>query len=239
MDWYKNSWNLTLLTNVMIFNNTLKNTKLILLLDIFFMLMVIIQHSENAPVKQTLCPSPWASSVAYLKKAFIYVVSLSVASNQVLAPQVEFTTQNYINRFPSQLMKKVTHLIVELTSGNEMEEHFNQQERETELVLFLVLGIKTIPMGVSICKGGIQSPQVLLEDTRLKQAFAHNWLHQLLLQHISENWRMTEEGHGSDHLLYSNLVLEHCWGTAKFSASESLNPHWRTAAGGTRLDNVF
>lgn len=66
------------------------------------------------------------------------------------------------------------HLIVELTSGNKMEEHFNQQERETELVLFLVLGIKTIPMGLSICKGGIQSPQVLLEDTRLKQAFAHN-----------------------------------------------------------------
>lgn len=59
-------------------------------------------------------------------------------------------------------MKKVTHLIVELTSGNEMEERFNQQERETELVLFLVLGIKTIPMGASICKGGIQSLQVLL-----------------------------------------------------------------------------
>lgn len=42
MDWYNNFWNLTLLTNVMIFNNTLKNTKLILLLDFFFTLMVII-----------------------------------------------------------------------------------------------------------------------------------------------------------------------------------------------------
>lgn len=59
-------------------------------------------------------------------------------------------------------MQKVTHLIVELTSGNEMAEHFNQQERETELVLFLVLGIKTIPMGAYICKGGVHSPQVLL-----------------------------------------------------------------------------
>lgn len=59
-------------------------------------------------------------------------------------------------------MRKVTHPIVELMSDNKTEEHFNQQERQRELVLFLVLGIKTIAMGGSLCKSGIHSLQVLL-----------------------------------------------------------------------------
>lgn len=48
---------------------------------------------------------------------------------------------------------------------NDMQQngkHFNQQERELELVLFLVLGIKTIVMVGSICKRWIHSPQVHL-----------------------------------------------------------------------------
>lgn len=70
-------------------------------------------------------PQAFSKLSGPLKKAFIYVIALSIASNQALAPQVEFATQNYMHRLPSQLMRKVMHLIVELMPGNKIEEHFN------------------------------------------------------------------------------------------------------------------
>lgn len=48
---------------------------------------------------------------------------------------------------------------------NDMQQngkHLNQQERDLELVSFLVLGIKTIVRRGSNCKRQIHSPQVLL-----------------------------------------------------------------------------
>lgn len=52
------------------FNNILRSCRLILLLG-FFALVVIFQHSQNAPVKQTLCQRPSESSLTLLKTHFL------------------------------------------------------------------------------------------------------------------------------------------------------------------------
>lgn len=157
----------------MIFNNTPRNTKLMLLLD-FFQADGHYTALRECTCEADIMPKAFTKLSGPLKKAFIYVTTLSIASNQAFCSQAEFTTKYDTHRFPSQLMRKVAHLIVELILGNKMEEHFNQQEREIELVSFLALGIKTVAMGGSICKSGIHSSTSASEDTHLNQAFAHN-----------------------------------------------------------------
>lgn len=123
--------------------------------------MVLIEQSGNAPVKQIPCQKAFSKLSGPLEKAFIYVITLSVASNQALAAQVEFTTQNDMHRFPSQLLSHAPPSGISV--GQRNEEHVNQQENKRKPVLFPVLNqIKTTAMRGSTCKSGICSPQVLI-----------------------------------------------------------------------------
>lgn len=69
-------------------------------------------------------PKAFSKLSGPLEKAFIYVITLSIASNQALAAQVEFTTQNDMHRFPSQLLRHTPHSGIRV--GQQNEEHMNQ-----------------------------------------------------------------------------------------------------------------
>lgn len=156
-------------------------------------------------MKQTSSQKAFSKLSDPLEKAFIYVITLSIASNQVLAAQAEFTTHNDMHRFSSQLLSHAPHSGVSV--GQKNEEHVNQQENKRKLLLFPILEIKTTAVRGSTCESGICSPQVLLR-IHIKPRQLHT-TDCTRLYTASENRMMTEWGQGAD-LLTDSCLLAAC-----------------------------
>lgn len=69
----------------MIFNNTLRNTKLVLLPD-FFQADGHYTALWECTCEADIMPKAFSKLSGPLKQAFIYVITLTIASNQALAP---------------------------------------------------------------------------------------------------------------------------------------------------------
>lgn len=139
-------------------NNILRNTKLVLL----YFLQTISHYRAlwECTCEADIKPKGLQQALWPTWKGIIYVITLSIASNQVLAAQAEFTTHNDMHRFSSQLLSHAPHSGVSV--GQKNEEHVNQQENKRKLLLFPILEIKTTAVRGSTCESGICSPQVLL-----------------------------------------------------------------------------